>query len=69
MSSLSQCEEKVHVSRWGSHLDGVRLFGVFVMNYAEAQRVFGAFNQHQSGALKTRREKNTGCINPRDSLV
>lgn len=35
-----------------SHLDSVRLFGVFVMSHTEAQRVFCTLYQHESGALK-----------------
>lgn len=34
-----------------SYLDGVWLFGVFVVSHAEAQRVFGTFNQHEGGTL------------------
>lgn len=57
MSTLCLSGEKLHVSRGRRHLDSVRLFGVFVMNDAEAQRVFGTFYQHQGGALKTQRGK------------
>lgn len=48
---------------WRStHLDGVRLFGVFVMHDAETQGVFGVFVEHQCGALKPRdRTKNQTC--------
>lgn len=34
-----------------SHLDGVWLFGLFVVSHTEAQRVFGTFNQHECRTL------------------
>lgn len=40
-----------------THLNGVRLFRVFVLCDTEAQRIFGALNQHQSGALKQTKKK------------
>lgn len=40
-----------------SHLDGVWLFGVFVVSHTETQRVFGTFNQHEGGTLRDSRMK------------
>lgn len=43
-----------HHFKLQTHLNSVRLFRVFVLCDTEAQGIFGALNQHQSGALKNK---------------